>query len=174
MLGSKKERHTCPRRVENGMDIEGALRGSGPNKDTYEPGHGLVGQVRGCSYCGSMSPEDFMQAVKDGKSIGPTDKSYKLYVSEPLTDEQKRERLQEQVGRYVGMGMSEDEAKKQAAADPIFGEGEHIGKFYTQHLSEEQGFEFHMLWIDKKINWGYPGAPYVRLFIPGPSTKGRD
>jgi len=75
-----------------------------------------------------MPPDDFMQAVRDGKEVGPTDKSYKFYVDD------------------------------------------HRGKFYTQHLSEEQGWEFHQLWQDGKINWGYPGKPYVRLFIPGPST----
>ena len=47
----------------------------------------------------------------------------------------------------------------------------HSGKFYTQHLSEEQGWKFDQLWRERKINWGYPGAPYVPLFIPGPSTR---
>lgn len=48
---------------------------------------------------------------------------------------------------------------------------DHAGKFYTQHLSEEQGWEFDRLWREHKINWGYPGGPYVPLFIPGPSTS---
>lgn len=126
------ENHTCPRRFELGMvGADSPLVGSGRNLDSFTRGQGLVGQKSGCSYCGSMSPEDFMEAVKTGAKIGPTDKSYKLYV------------------------------------------GDHDGKFYTQHLSEEQGFEFHQLWLDDKVNWGYPGAPYVRLFIPGPSTKGK-
>lgn len=43
-------------------------------------------------------------------------------------------------------------------------------KFYTHHLSEEQGWEFHKLWQEGKINWGQ-FAPYVPLYIPGPSTK---
>jgi hypothetical protein len=123
-------RHTCPRRVENGhADPDSPFVGSGTDLDTYESGHGLVGQARGCSYCGSMSPDDFMQAVREGTEIGPTDKSYKL---------------------YVGTGH---------------------GKFYTQHLSEEQGNEFDQLWRERKIAWGYPGAPYAPLFIPGPSTR---
>lgn len=46
-------------------------------------------------------------------------------------------------------------------------------KFYTHHLSEEQGWEFDQLWKDKKINWGeFP--PYVPLYIPGPSTKSKE
>jgi len=121
-------KHTCPRRIENGMHVaDSPMRGAGPNRDTYDKGHGLVGQARGCSYCGSMHPDDFMDAVRAGKEIGPTDKSYKLYVDD------------------------------------------HGGKFYTQHLSEEQGWEFHRLWKEHKIRWGYPGAPYRPLYIPGPS-----
>lgn len=57
--------------------------------------------------------------------IGPTDKSYKLYV------------------------------------------GEMAGKFYTQHFSTEQADEFDQLWREHKINWGYPYAPYVPLYLPG-------
>ena len=75
------EKHTCPRRIENGMDDERSpFRGAGKNLDTYERGHGLVNQERGCSYCGSMHPDDFMQSMKDGKELGVTDKNYKAYV----------------------------------------------------------------------------------------------
>lgn len=45
-------------------------------------------------------------------------------------------------------------------------------KFYTHHLSEEQGWEFVQLWREGKINFGeFP--PYVPLYIPGPSTQQR-
>lgn len=64
----------CPRRAEGGV----ASTFSGV--DTWAPGHGLVTQATGCSYCGSMAPDDFMAAVRAGKKIGPTDKSYKAYV----------------------------------------------------------------------------------------------
>lgn len=128
------EKHTCPRRVENGMDREdGPFRGSGPNLDTYKSGHGLVGQERGCSYCGSMNPEDFLEAVKNGGLIGPTDKSYKLYLEAPVR-----------------------------------------GKFYTQHFSVEQGHEFWRLLQANELSWGYPGGPYVPLYLPGPSTDKKD
>lgn len=65
--------HTCPRRVENGTE---GVR----NKDRYRKGHGIIGQARGCTYCGSMSPEDFLAACHAGAELGPTDKSYKVYV----------------------------------------------------------------------------------------------
>lgn len=119
------KKFTCPRRLESpNPEAFGGL-----DSDQWRKQHGLVGQATGCSYCGSMNPDDFMAAVIDGAEVGPTDKSYKFYVDN------------------------------------------HRGKFYTQHLSEEQGWEFHRLWTEKQINWGYPGHPYVRLFIPGPSTQ---
>lgn len=46
------------------------------------------------------------------------------------------------------------------------GEGLPFIKFYTPHLSVEQGDEFITLWKAQQINWGYPGYPYVRLLIP--------
>lgn len=145
-------KHTCPRRSP--------LRDDGRNLDTWR-------SDRTCSYCGSMHPDDFMQAIRDGKVIGPTDKSYKFYITEPPTDEQRAERRQRQIGRYIRMGMSEAQAIQQADADPIHRVGAHLGKFYTPHLSEEQGDEFDRLWRAHQINYGYPGAPYVPLFIPG-------
>lgn len=39
-------------------------------------------------------------------------------------------------------------------------------KFYTHHLSEAQGDEFIALWQAGAVVWGYPGHPYVRLYIP--------
>ena len=35
-----------------------------------------------CSYCGSMSATAFFAAIETGLSIGPTDKSYKVYVGD--------------------------------------------------------------------------------------------
>jgi hypothetical protein len=65
----------CPRRDEApGSDDRF------PGPDRYEPQHGLVDQPRGCSYCGSLPPEDFMHAVRFGALLGPTDKSYKVYI----------------------------------------------------------------------------------------------
>ena len=167
------EKHTCPRRAENGMgQVDGPFRGGGLNLDSYEPRYGLVGQARGCSYCGSMNPDDFMEALRSGKEIGPTDKSYKFYIHEALTEEEKSTLRTQQIARSVSAGLTDQEALLDAELDPkMLGQGARIGKFYTQHLSEEQGWEFDSLWKDHKINWGYPGAPYVKLYIPGPSTK---
>jgi hypothetical protein len=154
--------HTCPRRMTQ--------FGPWPREE------GLDDFKKGrCSFCGSASQEDFLQAIRDGKSIGPTDKSYKLYLSEPLTDEQKAERRQQQIGRYVGMGMSEDVASAEADKDTVLGEGAHLGKFYTHHLTDQALVdEFDALWGEGKINWGYPGRPYVSLALPSLPTRLQD
>ena len=73
--------HTCPRRVEDGTHTtDSPFRNSGPDQDAYTPGHGIGGQHRGCTYCGSMHPDDFLEAIRAGATIGPTDKNYKAYV----------------------------------------------------------------------------------------------
>jgi hypothetical protein len=58
----------CPRRSENprARDVVG--------QDWWEPDNNT------CSYCGSMSVNDFFQAINDGQELTPTDKDYKVYV----------------------------------------------------------------------------------------------
>ena len=67
----------CPRRTADGNTSK-----IGEPPHFYDTRHGLVGsELKCCTYCGSMSPEDFVIAAKSGASIGPTDKSYKLYIN---------------------------------------------------------------------------------------------
>lgn len=40
-----------------------------------------------CSWCGSISPDKFFEAIEQGVELGPTDKSYKVYVGK--TDHRK-------------------------------------------------------------------------------------
>lgn len=110
------EKITCPRRIENGMDVTSALRGSGPNLDTYGNRGGLIHQRRACSYCGSLPPDDFMEAVRAGAELGPTDKNYKVYIHsaeqkmeskfyfQHLSAEQQREFIQLLNDRVVKIG----------------------------------------------------------------------
>lgn len=111
------ERFTCPRRREIGNPTTDA--------DIWAAGHGLANQGRGCSYCGSMNPDDFLNAIKEGASVEPTDKNYKAYLH----------------GR--------DES----------------GKFYYQHLSEEQRDEFVQLYNTKQMKLDFPGYFYRLPFF---------
>lgn len=68
---------TCGRRAENGMDRDDSpLVGSAALADMWLPRDG----VDRCSYCGSLSPEEFFKRVGDGQKVCPTDKSYKAYI----------------------------------------------------------------------------------------------
>lgn len=89
--------HRCPRRDEDPDFF--------PGPDRWSQGHGIITDKRvlACSYCGSLHPDTFMEAVDEGHEIGPTDKSYKVYVRDPggrqyakfyfqhLSPEQRRE-----------------------------------------------------------------------------------
>lgn len=174
--------HTCPRRMNEfgpWERVEGL--------DEYTSRHGLIGQPRGCSFCGSMPPEDFLAAVKRGDLIGPTDKSYKLYVDTPNSEPRKLHVVtairEGQESRLVGVTwMTRDqlnpeqleEARSWGDSWSKFGlmANETINsKFYTAHLSPEQSQEFLNLWSSGKVNWGYPGYPYVKLYLPGLVVK---
>ena len=59
----------CPRRGESPHSVEGL-------RDFWR-------KDMTCGYCGSMSPAEFFKAVEAGCLVGPTDKSYKAYVTGP-------------------------------------------------------------------------------------------
>lgn len=75
----------CPRRIENG-----AMPGPNgeppvlfPNPDNWRSGSDKTGRVptlRTCSYCGSVHPDDLFAYIEAEGEIGPTDKSYKIYL----------------------------------------------------------------------------------------------
>lgn len=60
----------CPRRAENGMPAE---------LQPYMNEGGDIHDGR-CIYCGSVTQEEFFKFVEDGGEVGPTDKSYKVYI----------------------------------------------------------------------------------------------
>lgn len=122
---------TCPRRVEDGGFGVASVDALGDDAlDRWEirswpDAPGIINSgVRACSYCGSMHPDDFMQAILDGHEVGPTDKSYKAYLE------------------YVPSRESR-------------------GKFYFQHLSDDQRREFIELLNAGAMNVGYPGHFYA-------------
>jgi len=124
----------CPRRSEvpsNKLN---------PDQDCWEFGHGLTGgnaeRLLTCSYCGSVHPDAFMEKVREGWVVGPTDKSYKAYLGKPA------EPYPEGHDMY---GYPHDHD---------------VAKFYYQHLSAEQREEFIALYNDKRMVVGYPGHFY--------------
>ncbi len=63
----------CPRRREDGTDGE-QFRLDRHDQWTRR------GDRYACNYCGSMHPEEFLQAAREGVELGPTDKNYTVYV----------------------------------------------------------------------------------------------
>jgi hypothetical protein len=65
------EKFSCPRRFMPGED------------QWRDHAHNTQGGKHSCGYCGSVHPDEFMQAVRDGVEVIPTDKNYKAYLQGP-------------------------------------------------------------------------------------------
>lgn len=169
---------TCPRRME----------GFGPQ--AREEQYDGIRPDGTCSYCGSMDPDEFMRVLEDGTAeLGPTDKSYKVYVDVPSPDAGKPS-----VRSTAWMGVdggppsgdgwieatSENIAKVKAEGvlfvtdvKPEKGRYFRVGtegpkahkKFYWQHLSQAQMERFVVLYNEKKLHIGYPHHFYTRPYF---------
>ncbi len=161
----------CPRRIETPAHFNRLL----PESDHWRPDGTW-------SYCGSLSPAKFFEAVEAGCQLGPTDKSYKVYVDLPHPDpkgmrvvsaitfepdtgagsggwekvtDENRHLLAESGWRgtsYIYIRRCENGPKIQA-------------KFYFQHLSEAERDRFIELHNAGKLNLGFPGHFYVTPFF---------
>lgn len=155
--------HVCPRRVEDGRGPGTPFTGS--KMDVW-------GKDRTCSYCGSLHPDDFMAKAASGEiELGPTDKNYKVYIKTVLSEEGRAaqiERLKqhEVYLTHIKLG-DEDGARQWLESYPI--SGTHIGKFYFQHLSQEQRQQFVDLLNAKALKIGCPGHFYRLPFFCMPS-----
>lgn len=172
------EKQTCPRRMTDWGPWERE-----EELDNWKGKGGLVGQKgRRCSFCGSMHPDQFMQHLRDGAVLGPTDKNYKAYLHAPITDEmvaQAKKRwlggTQADIIRTALRNEGSDGAAIGQALEKHWVDYERkniytedIGKFYYQHLSQEQRQEFIDMLNDKTMYIGYPGYIYVRPFFIAP------
>lgn len=103
--GAEPLKQRCPRRVEDGAGDAYNRTGDPAMPDTWSHRSQMAGGIRAlhCDYCGSLHPDRFMDLVREGCEVGPTDKSYKVYIHGPkggmetkfyfqhLSDEQRRE-----------------------------------------------------------------------------------
>ncbi len=148
MFAAKAEKQTCPRR-------EGGLgpweRGEG--LDSWLPGSTFAGarteyegvRLRHCSFCGSLHPDDFVALVEKGYTVGPTDKSYKVYLQITRSDEEREAGV-----KATGFDLG----------------GADIGKFYPYHMSAAQGDRFRELYASGEMKIGYPGHFYHGVAVP--------
>lgn len=132
-----------------------------------------------CSYCGSISPDVFFEAISQGCTLGPTDKNYKVYVDliEPNPQELR-------VFSAATFDISPERQEKEGwiAADPAIlardgwstnykwmqiaprGPVKHA-KFYFQHLNDEERKRFVELMNARVLTIGAPGYFYRLPFF---------
>jgi hypothetical protein len=175
------EAQTCPRRMAGYPYAEGM---AGPDEWRTDRA-GLIGQGSvgsSCSYCGSLHPDRFMELVREGWIVGPTDKSYKAYLGRPVTDED-RTRIKAAWHAEPGgiaetvraMGVKDGKTAEQVDADIAIlwrrqeqataGSCGQEAKFYFQHLSDDQKREFVDLLSANAMQVGYPGYFYSPPFF---------
>ena len=138
-------RQTCPRRMNSWAPFE-----KDENLDTWH-------EDNTCSFCGSLNPAAFMERLERGDIIlGPTDKSYKVYVKNNGGEKFKR--------TYRNCYAEIDKEKPKCTGPKdcthwVTRETDDT-KFYFQHLSEDKMVRFIELLNGKKLNIGYPGYFY--------------
>ena len=158
----------CPRRREVPRHM----------RVTLPPDHWRADST--CSWCGSLSPTKFFEAVDAGCQIGPTDKTYKAYVDLPNPDAGKIVEIGRRSGAAFdmdGQPTRDDLTDEEKAAGrynrPITGEADpHIhAKFYFQHLSQADRDRFIKLHNADKMNIGFPGHFYTMPFFCRPMPE---
>ncbi len=106
-----------------------------------------------CSYCGSLSEDRFFEAIAAGAVIGPTDKSYKVYLrGDGFTQ------------TYRNCPRDSDCKGPDTCTHWVTRPISQV-KFYFQHLSDEGQHKFIDLYNKKEPKLGYPGRFYVTSFF---------
>lgn len=164
----------CPRREESGLQLTEPDTDHFRNDDT-------------CSYCGSLNPDTFMAKVEASEiTLGPTDKSYKVYVegiANPMAGA-RRVVSSSNAPFHGALQVSELGPEDRAVVESAY-PGPHrraddhppkyvtfgvesqtrFSKFYFKHLSVDQRKRFVELLNGKRLQLGEPGYFYVRPFF---------
>lgn len=156
--------HECARRAES-------MAGGLPGKDFWSKNDGLLA----CSYCGSLPPDKFFEAVEQGCEVIPTDKNYKAYivVPNPIAGQQVvRSSMtgpvwDRQTGALLREDATEEEKRTGTYERKTYGPAGETrqAKFYFQHLSAADQQRFIDLLNAKKMRLGMPGHFYRRPFF---------
>lgn len=135
-----------------------------------------------CSYCGSISNDDFMLHVESGCTVTPTDKTYKVYIDVPnescgaltVTGAASTRMSQDWITPDEMSAEQKHALDESGYVDDLFGERFYLfgkegatrhEKFYFQHLTMPQMRRFVELLNEKKIKLAYPGRFYVAPFF---------
>jgi hypothetical protein len=142
----------CPRGPEDGGPFTEAFSGKA---------HWEAGDT--CSYCGSISEKRFFECVEEGGEVGPTDKSYKAYLSSGASAPPFKQTYRACPKDATCTGPKD--CTHWTTRDTT------DAKFYFQHLSEDGRRRFIDLVNAKKIKIGMPGHFYVTPFFTRRDTK---
>jgi len=117
----------------------------------------IFGDAAICGKCGSFNPDTLMERLEAGTvEVGPTDKSYKIYLRNNGGVEFKQSyRACPPDSSCTGPEDCTHWVTKETSMD----------KFYFQHFSEEQQTRFIELLNEKKLKIGMPGYFYVHPFF---------
>lgn len=140
----------CPRRAEG-------PHGAFPGTDTWRSEGKVDGvRVHTCSFCGSLRPSDFLDLWEAGATVGPTDKSYKLYLDAANAAVRGAGKL------YTGhlTDPADQERFKKLAADA-----------YAEPIPEWNDADGHLALSAARgradgPKIGYPGVFYSRIYLP--------
>jgi hypothetical protein len=162
------ETHLCPRRAESPSSNHHSL----PTEDTWNDRDGYPV----CSWCGALKPEVFFECAEAGAELGPTDKNYKVYIDlpDPKAGQLKItgcsnakvspgpgwfQVTEADLPEVAASGWSTEGKVGQWMSRSV--RGKVHGKFYFQHLSQEQRTRFIELLNARKLTLGYPGGFYI-------------
>ncbi len=141
----------CPRREEV-PEYPGMKK-----SDVWEKRGGL----RCCSFCGSLHPDDFMDALEKRRSIATTSKNYKVYVMLPNPRVGKRYVMSTESRLDIfGLRINKKTYGREGAILQT--------KFYFQHLSDEQQRRFIELANEKALvfegGFGFSVPPFFASY----------
>ena len=139
--------------------------------------------VETCSYCGSLSPAEFFKAISEKRTLGPTDKNYKVYVDVPHPNAGQPSVISS--ANHDPQGDGWVEVTKENIDDlPLdaYQRENYLGhwvkiapqsdtlhaKFYFQHLSDDERTKFIELLNAHELVIGMPGHFYQLPFFIKP------
>jgi hypothetical protein len=128
-----------------------------------------------CTYCGSMNPDEFLERIRQGTiELGPTDKSYKVYVRN-VGGEKFKHTSGKNVDEKVVVDGKEFSRKEIEWTTTESDDN----KFYFVHLSQEQKKEFVELYNrsvteqnPSLMKIGYPGHFCRFPYFMAPASTG--
>lgn len=147
----------CPRRDDNHMLHSPLLVGR--EEDAWMPDEDS--RLTTCSYCGSLSEDELFHAIDTGVKLGPTDKTYKVYLDIPNPEPEKLFN----VGGRSGIPVKVDGVWTYPNREIFWGtRSKFHAKFYFQHLSDEGWQRFTQIYNMRLMNIGYPGFFYQKPY----------